>query len=137
MIIQLCPEGAAQGIGREIPKGPLGPVDVLEHALCRVLRAYAQIFLIFFRPYIGQLLHIQVLFNEHFLNLITDQHVKAVAQFICLGADQARGYFVDGLHEPVQVHLPKLPGEHLLHLFIDGHPERTVAANDVLKEPGL
>ena len=63
--------------------------------------------------------------------------MKAVAQFICLGADQARGYFVDGLHEPVQVHLPQLPGEHLLHLFIDGHPERTVAANDVLKEPGL
>ena len=34
-----------------------------------------------------QLLHVQIFLYQHLLNLIADQHMETVAQFIGLGAD--------------------------------------------------
>ena len=62
-------------------------MDVLEHSLRRVLWPHAQILLIFVGPELGQLLHVQIFLYQHLLNLISNQHMETVAQFIGLCAD--------------------------------------------------
>ena len=88
-------KGTSQCIGREISEGPLGPVNVLKHAIGIVCRADPQIFLIFISPELWKLIHIQVFLYQPFLQFIAHQHMKTVGQLICLGADQTGLYLVD------------------------------------------
>ena len=62
-------------------------MDILEHSFRLILRAHSQILLIFVSPELRQLLHVQIFLYQHLLNLIADQHMETVAQFIGLGAD--------------------------------------------------
>ena len=63
--------------------------------------------------------------------------MKAVGQFIGLGADQARLYFIDGADKHFSSHTFQLPREQFFQFSVYWDPECLAAADDVLKEPRL
>ena len=79
-------------------------MDVLKHALRVSFRADSQVFLIFVSPEFRKFADIQIFLDQHFLQFIAHQHMKAVGQLIGLRADQARLDFVDGTDKHFSSH---------------------------------
>ena len=103
-MVNLCAEGASQGIGRKVPKGSLGPVDILKYSLRVIFRAHAQIFLIFFIPDGRKFVDFHVLFDHHFLNFIAYQHMKGIGKLVCLCSDESRNRLIDRCNKGIQAH---------------------------------
>ena len=86
---ELGADQVPQGIGGEIAKQPLGPVNVLEAAVAVAGRHQAQQGDHAAVPFGGQVGHRQIAFHQLQLQFVAQHDVEAIAEFIGLDPDQA------------------------------------------------
>ena len=83
-------------------------MDILKHTFRCIGRTHTQILLIFVCPHFRKVFHLKSSFHQLLLDLIADQNVKAVGQFIGLGSDETWLDFIDCPHKLLQSDIPQL-----------------------------
>ncbi len=82
---------SAKGIGWEIAKAAVGPVDILHAAVAVVAHGRdAQPVLHLLIPQGRNVLYLNLTVDQRSLNLIAQDHMRGVAHFVSIHADEAR-----------------------------------------------
>jgi len=127
-VVELGGVGAAQGVGREIAKGTLRPMDVLQDAAAGGRGLDAQVPHVHVVPGPIQAGGGYRTVEQAFLDFVADHDVQRIGKLVSLGADQRGPGHVDGPDETLQTDLAKLLRESLLQRRVVGLPEGRAAA---------
>ncbi len=94
LVYHLGSVGSAQRITREITKGTLAPVNILQHAHSIIRYIYTQIFLVETIPGGGQLSHRQTAVQKLLFQFVAHHDVQRISQLVSLRADQTGLYAI-------------------------------------------
>ena len=112
-------------------------MDILQRPFRIVPGAHAQIFLIFPVPDLREIRYRHIVLDEHFFDLIPDQHMERIRQLVRLGPYKARRGPVYSRQKIVQGHAFKRFPKDLCHPPIDRLPKGPASPDDIFKKTRL
>ena len=130
-------EQVPQGIGGEVTKGALGPVDILQHALRVIGGNHTQVGLHLRVPGFGQVGHLEVLGEQSDFQLEAQDDVEVVGDLIGFHPDEGGFHPVERPVEGFGGDVAQVLGEGFLHPGEEELPEGPGASDQVLPESRL